>query len=147
MQLGGPMDVETKQLPFVLRDDDGAALRLYHGTGAVFDRFDLTFSPHGFWFTDNPGLASTVATSPHAQSVGGMCNVRMAFLEMRRPLRLRNDSIRSAVGLLLQSRFLFDGIIWTNEEMVDPQHGPFTQYVVVSSEQVLPPFEDLDLHG
>ena len=133
--------------PYVLRDDDGAPLRVYHGTGAVFDHFDLAFSPTGFWFTDNPRLASQVATSPHARSVGGVYNVRLAFLRMRRPLRLRTvEAVRIGRKLLLQSQGIFDGIIWADEaQWVDPEVGPAKQFIVFSPEQVLPPFADLDL--
>ncbi len=88
-----------------------------------------------------PGTSST---SSHARSVGGLSNVRIAYLAMRRPLRVRRNErgLGRVIELLLTSSSFFNGIIWADLGKVDPRFGPFAQYVVFSPDQVLPPFEE-----
>lgn len=127
---------------------DGHPLRVYHGTGAVFDQFDSRYSPSGFWFTDNPTVASRVALSPHALLVGGVANVRIAYLSMQRPLRVQTlDEAHQALEGVSDGALDGDGIIWTNATMVDPECGPFTQFVVFDAEQIQPPWVDVAERG
>jgi ADP-Ribosyltransferase in polyvalent proteins len=121
-----------------LSDAAGKPLRVYHGTGAVFDDFDLAFAPNGFCFTDNPRMASRVALSPHAKEVGGIANVRIAYLAMWNPAYARSRSAhRLAEAGILSGRSNHDGIIRI-ERNADPEDGPFSQFWVFDPAQVRP---------
>jgi len=134
-------DPTSTLLPDVLRGVDGRPMRLYHGTGAVFTEFDANFSPNGFWFTNSKHVASRVAMSPHAEMVGGLRNVRIAYLRMRAPLRVRHiDHVHDAIEMLLEDRSRFDGLIWTCAGWAEMGCVPFIQYVVFEPGQVLPPW-------
>lgn len=120
-----------------LADPAGDPLRVYHGTGAVFDDFDLAFAPNGFSFTDNPRVASRVALSPHAQDVGGIANVRIAYLAMRDPAYGVRATLRLEVDRILTGRADHDGIIRT-ERNTNREDGPFSQFWVFNPAQVRP---------
>jgi hypothetical protein len=119
-----------------LSDAAGEPLRVYHGTGAVFDEFDLAFAPNGFCFTDNPQVASRVALSPHAKEVGGIANVRIAYLAMWNPAYAKSGSaIRLDAARILSGRSPHDGIIRIERDS-DPEDGPFSQFWVFDPAQV-----------
>jgi hypothetical protein len=120
-----------------LSDAARKPVRVYHGTGAVFDDFDLAFSPNGFCFTENPRVASRVALSPHATEVGGLGRVRIAYLAMQNPAyvarapRLTLETVR-----ILTGRSEHDGII--RDSYTDTEDGPFSQFWVFDPTQVRP---------
>jgi len=127
--------------PFVC-GPDGRPLRVYHGTGAVFEEFDGQFSNGMFCFTDCPSVASTVALSPHAESVGGIANVRMAYLVMNRPIYAHSaDDVTEATEAICSGTLDADGIIWNSQTMVEPGFGPWTQYFVFNVKQIRPPWD------
>lgn len=77
-------------------DASGKPLRLYHGTGSAFDKYDpyhldpnALYGP-GVYVTDNPQIASSYAESRMWQSTGAdelaNANVRMQHIDARNPL-------------------------------------------------------------
>ena len=120
-----------------LSDAAGKPLRVYHGTGAVFDDFDLAFSPNGFCFTENPRLASRVALSTHAKEVGGIGSVRIAYLAMQNPAYVAGvPKLRLEIARILTGLSEHDGIIWDSH--TDPEDGPVSQFWVFDPTQVRP---------
>jgi len=74
-----------------IKTAEGAPQRMYHGTNAAFDTFDMgknkadNLYGRGVYHTDDPAIASTYAmNNPGAQ------NNRMAYLDIKKPFDMRN---------------------------------------------------------
>ena len=83
-------------------DAGGKPLVVYHGTTRDFQAFeagyrgdDHPWSPLGFWFSDNPKIASSYAGMPSGpfgeQKVGG--SVIPVFVSVKNPLRINYDDL------------------------------------------------------
>ncbi len=98
----GAMPEEVAQLTKVV-GPEGKPLRVYHGTGQVFDKYDLARSSpdagigKGVWTTDSPAMASNFA------SKGSNPNVRMHFLDVRNPLGM-DEPVTEALAAKLAGK-------------------------------------------